>query len=187
MLADINIGLLFIFAMSSLASYGVVLAGWSSNSKYSMLGGFRAAAQQISYEIPLILAVLGMAVATGARSVLVPRFSPTATLELVGELGVKKTPPAPLAMPAPMPAPGGPPATPTAATCMTCHQLPPLVVQKRPGYWHFEKVHTVVLAKQFDCMKCHADLGPAYEPSRHHIDRLAQSRVCTNCHAGEDR
>jgi predicted oxidoreductase len=74
-----------------------------------------------------------------------------------------------------------------AATCLGCHQLQSLVTAKRPGYWHFEKVHTVVLAKQVDCGKCHAELGTMYDPERHHIDRLTQPRVCTTCHAGEDR
>jgi hypothetical protein len=70
---------------------------------------------------------------------------------------------------------------------MSCHQLGVLTLQERPGYWHFEKVHRVVLARQYDCMKCHADLGPAYEPSTHHIDRAQQVRVCPYCHSGEDR
>ena len=52
-ISDLNIGILFIFAMGSLGVYGVVLAGWASNSKYSLLGGLRAAAQMISYEIGL--------------------------------------------------------------------------------------------------------------------------------------
>jgi NADH-quinone oxidoreductase subunit H len=56
--ADLNIGLLFVFAMSSLGVYGVVLGGWSSNSKYSLLGGIRGAAQMISYELSLGLALV---------------------------------------------------------------------------------------------------------------------------------
>lgn len=94
------------------------------------------------------------------------------------------------AKPAPSPAPIAPapviPSEPTATACMNCHQLPTLTLQARPGYWHFEKVHRVVLARQYDCMKCHADLGPRYEPATHHIDRAQQVRVCTNCHSGED-
>jgi NADH-quinone oxidoreductase subunit H len=57
-IADLNIGLLFVFAMSSLGVYGVVLGGWSSNSKYSLLGGIRGTAQMISYELPLGLALV---------------------------------------------------------------------------------------------------------------------------------
>ena len=65
-LADINIGLLFIFAMSSLASYGVILAGWASNSKYTFLGGLRSMAQVISYEIALGLSLVGVMMLSGS-------------------------------------------------------------------------------------------------------------------------
>lgn len=54
---DINAGVLYLLAMTSLGVYGVTLAGWSSNSKYSLLGGLRAAAQMISYELPLGMAI----------------------------------------------------------------------------------------------------------------------------------
>jgi len=56
-LADLDIAVLFVLAVSSLTVYAVVLAGWSSNSKYPLLGGLRSAAQMISYELPLALAV----------------------------------------------------------------------------------------------------------------------------------
>ena len=65
-LADIDIGLLFIFAMSSLASYGVVLAGWASNSKFSFLGGLRSMAQVISYEIAMGLSLVGVMLLAGS-------------------------------------------------------------------------------------------------------------------------
>jgi len=55
---DLNIGLLFVFAMSSLAVYGVALGGWASNSKYGLLGGIRGAAQMISYELSLGLSLI---------------------------------------------------------------------------------------------------------------------------------
>nr|YP_009476645.1 NADH dehydrogenase subunit 1 [Storeatula sp. CCMP1868]AVM81138.1 NADH dehydrogenase subunit 1 [Storeatula sp. CCMP1868] len=55
---DLNIGVLIIFAISSLGVYGVVLAGWSSNSKYSFLGGLRSAAQMISYEVSIGLLIM---------------------------------------------------------------------------------------------------------------------------------
>lgn len=58
--ADLNIGLLFFLAMSSLSVYSVVLAGWSSNNKYALLGGMRAAAQMISYEVFMGLALMGV-------------------------------------------------------------------------------------------------------------------------------
>jgi NADH-quinone oxidoreductase subunit H len=56
----LDIGILFIFAVSSLAVYGIILGGWSANNKYSMLGGLRSSAQIISYEIPLGLSILGV-------------------------------------------------------------------------------------------------------------------------------
>jgi len=65
-IADINIGLLYIFAMSSLASYGIVLAGWSSNSKYPFLGGLRSSAQVISYEIAMGLSLVGVMMMAGS-------------------------------------------------------------------------------------------------------------------------
>ena len=63
---DMNIGLLFFLAMSSLGVYSVVLGGWASNSKYSLLGGFRAAAQMLSYEVFMGLATMGVVVLAGS-------------------------------------------------------------------------------------------------------------------------
>src|SRR5688572_2496136 len=57
-IADINVGVLFVFAIASLGVYGIVIAGWSSNSKYPFLGGVRATSQMISYELSLGLAVI---------------------------------------------------------------------------------------------------------------------------------
>ena len=57
-LTDLNIGLLFILAVSSMGVYGVALAGWASNNKYALLGGLRSSAQMISYELPLSLAIV---------------------------------------------------------------------------------------------------------------------------------
>src|SRR5947209_20525490 len=57
-IADINVGVLFVFAIASLGVYGIVLAGWSSNSKYAFLGGVRSSSQMISYELSLGLAVI---------------------------------------------------------------------------------------------------------------------------------
>ncbi len=57
-LTDLNIGILFILAVGSLGVYGVALAGWSSNNKYSLIGGLRSSAQMISYELPMALAIV---------------------------------------------------------------------------------------------------------------------------------
>src|SRR3954469_1727004 len=56
-LTDLNIGVLFILAVSSMGVYGIALAGWSSNNKYALLGGLRSSAQMISYELPMSLAI----------------------------------------------------------------------------------------------------------------------------------
>ena len=63
--SDLNIGLLFFLAMASLAVYSVVLAGWASNSKYALLGGMRAAAQTVSYEVFMGLSVMGVVLLSG--------------------------------------------------------------------------------------------------------------------------
>lgn len=65
-LADINAGLLYIVAMTSLAVYGIIIAGWGSNSKYAFLGAMRAVAQIISYEIAMGFALVGVLVAAGS-------------------------------------------------------------------------------------------------------------------------
>ena len=61
-----NIGLLFVLAMSSLGVYSVVLAGWSSDNKYSLLGGLRAAAQMLSYEVFMGLSLMGVVLLAGS-------------------------------------------------------------------------------------------------------------------------
>lgn len=62
---DLNIGVLYLLALSSISVYGIVLAGWASNNKYSLLGGLRSSAQLISYELAMTLAVLGVLLASG--------------------------------------------------------------------------------------------------------------------------
>ena len=62
----LDVGLIYVFAVGSIAVYGVLLGGWASNNKYSFLGGMRGAAQLISYEIPLGLGILGVVLATGS-------------------------------------------------------------------------------------------------------------------------
>ncbi|MGD6857391.1 NADH-quinone oxidoreductase subunit NuoH [Bacillus infantis] len=64
--ADIGVGLLYYIAISGLTTIGIVTGGWASNNKYALLGGMRAAAQMISYEIPLVMSVLGIVLLTGS-------------------------------------------------------------------------------------------------------------------------
>lgn len=65
-IADLDIGVLFLLAFSSLSVYSVVLAGWASNNKYSLLGGIRASAQMLSYEVFMALSLLGVVILTGS-------------------------------------------------------------------------------------------------------------------------
>ncbi len=65
---DVNVGVLYILAMSSLGVYGIVLAGWASNSKYSLLGGLRASAQMISYELSAGLSIVAVFMLSGTLS-----------------------------------------------------------------------------------------------------------------------
>ena len=67
-MADINVGILFIFAVSSLEVYGVIMGGWASNSKYPFLGALRSAAQMISYEVSLGLIIIGIIISTGSMN-----------------------------------------------------------------------------------------------------------------------
>ena len=63
---NVDIGILYVFAVGSLAVYGVILAGWASNNKYSFIGALRSSAQLISYEIPLGLSILGIVLCAGS-------------------------------------------------------------------------------------------------------------------------
>lgn len=65
-LADINVGVLYLFAISSLGIYGILMAGWASNSRYAFLGGLRAAAQMISYEVSIGLVLVTVLLTTGS-------------------------------------------------------------------------------------------------------------------------
>jgi len=65
-IADLDVGMLFIFAFASISTYGVVLAGWSSNNNWSLLGGLRAAAQMLSYEVAMGLTLIGVFMVYGS-------------------------------------------------------------------------------------------------------------------------
>jgi NADH-quinone oxidoreductase subunit H len=64
--SDLNVGILYIFAISSLGVYGVIMGGWASNSKYPFLGGLRSAAQMVSYEVSIGLIIVGVLLSTGS-------------------------------------------------------------------------------------------------------------------------
>lgn len=65
-LADINVGILYLFAVSSMGVYGVIMAGWASNSRYAFLGGLRSASQMVSYEVSMGLVIVGVLLCVGS-------------------------------------------------------------------------------------------------------------------------
>jgi NADH-quinone oxidoreductase subunit H len=65
MIADVNVGILYLLSITSLGVYGITLAGWSSNNKYSLLGGLRSSAQMISYELSMGLSIIGVVMVAG--------------------------------------------------------------------------------------------------------------------------
>jgi len=67
-IADVNVGILYVLALTSLGVYGITLSGWSSNNKYSLFGGLRSSAQMISYELSMGLSVIGVILITGSLS-----------------------------------------------------------------------------------------------------------------------
>ena len=69
-ISDMNMGILYVLAVSGLSVYGLMLGGWASNSKYALLGGLRSAAQMISYEVSLTFAVIGVVMISGSLSLL---------------------------------------------------------------------------------------------------------------------
>jgi len=66
MIADVNIGILYVLALTSMGVYGITLAGWSSNNKYSLLGGLRSSAQLISYELSMGVSIIGVLLISGS-------------------------------------------------------------------------------------------------------------------------
>lgn len=65
-ISDLNVGVLYIFAISSLGVYGIIMGGWASNSKYPFLGGLRSAAQMVSYEVSIGFIIIGIMLSTGS-------------------------------------------------------------------------------------------------------------------------
>lgn len=70
-LVDLDLGLLYIFAVSSLSVYGIILAGWASNSRYAFLGALRAAAQMVSYEVSIGLILINIALCVGSLNFMI--------------------------------------------------------------------------------------------------------------------
>src|SRR5213594_1865895 len=90
-IADVNVGILFVFAIASLGVYGIVIGGWASNSKYPFLGGIRSSAQMLSYElslglavIPIFISFLVFTIAIFAETNRLPFDLPEAEQELAG-------------------------------------------------------------------------------------------------------
>jgi hypothetical protein len=70
----------------------------------------------------------------------------------------------------------------TNQDCLGCHDLKASVAMQRPGYWHFERAHQLVLERQLQCASCHVGMSATFDEKQHKIDRLAQSRICSICH-----
>lgn len=71
--------------------------------------------------------------------------------------------------------------SPTNAPCLSCHQLQSTIDKPRSGYWHFERVHKIVLDTHRECLQCHAGMGEPATP-QHRINPLIQANSCTVCH-----
>jgi succinate dehydrogenase/fumarate reductase flavoprotein subunit len=73
---------------------------------------------------------------------------------------------------------------PTNAPCLSCHQLQSAIDKPRSGYWHFERVHKIVLETQRECTACHSGMGEPSTP-QHRINPLIQANSCTVCHQSQ--
>ncbi|MCY2966555.1 MAG: FAD-dependent oxidoreductase [Planctomycetota bacterium] len=78
-----------------------------------------------------------------------------------------------------------PPALPRERRCTSCHDMPELLSEPRPGYWHFEKVHQVTQERALDCRQCHGELAP-YRAEAHRINRQTLSASCVTCHVAQE-
>lgn len=80
--------------------------------------------------------------------------------------------------------PAKPPRT-TTERCTDCHDVASLVNENRPGYWHFEKSHHLVLERNLACLLCHAELAP-YDEDSHQMNQLALTESCVSCHIAQE-
>ncbi|HZG80795.1 NADH-quinone oxidoreductase subunit NuoH [Brevibacillus panacihumi] len=102
--ADLGIGLLYYIALSGITVLGVITAGWASNNKYSLIGGLRSAAQMISYEVPLVMSVVGVVLLTGSMNLreiveaqrdmwnIIPQFLGFAVFIIAAQAELNRTP-----------------------------------------------------------------------------------------------
>jgi succinate dehydrogenase/fumarate reductase flavoprotein subunit len=74
--------------------------------------------------------------------------------------------------------------SPTNAPCLSCHQLQSTIDKPRSGYWHFERVHKIVLESRRECAECHSGMGEPATP-KHRINPLIQANSCTVCHQSQ--
>ncbi len=71
------------------------------------------------------------------------------------------------------------------ADCQGCHKIQQLISQPRPGYWHFERVHTRVVERKYECVQCHSDMTP-FQPATHKLNRSYQAEQCAACHLASE-
>lgn len=80
-----------------------------------------------------------------------------------------------------------PAASPALATaCKSCHNLPAMIAKGRPGYWHFEQAHRLVVSRDLNCTGCHAEMAP-FRADAHRVDPQLQTAVCQHCHVNPPR
>ena len=73
----------------------------------------------------------------------------------------------------------------SSQTCSDCHNVPDLIAESRPGYWHFEQSHRIVLERETACLLCHAELAP-YDERNHRMDQRALTKTCVRCHIAQE-
>lgn len=73
-----------------------------------------------------------------------------------------------------------------AAACKSCHNLPAMIAKGRPGYWHFEQAHRLVVSRDLNCTRCHAEMAP-FRADAHRVDPQLQTAVCQHCHVNPPR